>query len=75
LKRFASSLFGVDGDKFDKTPIGVWAATNPTEVFATADYESEADQTWLRDARSGKYAHVIVKGDGVAVSLSLAAPE
>ncbi len=75
LKRFASSLFGIDGKAFDESPIGKWAATNPTEVFPVSDYESEADKGWLTDARTGKYPHVIVKGDGVAVSLSLAAPE
>jgi hypothetical protein len=73
LRRFAESLFGLDAKAFDTSPVGLWAASNPTEVFPVSDYEADAE--WLRDARQGKFAHVIVKGEGVAVSLSLAAPE
>lgn len=74
MVRFMANLADLDKEAFDKTTIGKWAASNPTEVYSVDDYETDSEKAWLADARSGKHAHVIVKGAGVAVSLSLAAP-
>ena len=74
LVRFMATLADLDRDAFDATTIGKWAAGNPTEVYSVDDYETESEKAWLADAKAGKHAHVIVKGAGVAVSLSLSAP-
>jgi len=75
LRRYAAAVLGVEGPAFDKSPVGKWVASHPVGTFATDDYESESDKVWLQDARNGKHVHVVVRGDAVAVSLSLAAAE